>query len=203
MTLKEKILIGFIALLTFGCDNNECFQDYRIFSSSEAPLIRVIGMKPNCVYRFEGQFWFEKTPIISEGDMVMRNDALHLKIDLLDSSEVTYFDFSKGIGDHYDITFDLTALNFSPNEKFVISVDNIVKNSKGAEVFVFRVNQGYIANDSSGYRADLVYFVTRESGIIGSFISKKYDDVEAVMQHRGDILEDVLDYSTKEFRDLH
>jgi hypothetical protein len=198
-----RVLPILSVILLTRCNNNSCEIDYIHFERYRAPLIYIIEPKDACVYRFEGQFWFEKHSVISEGELIFDNDAICLVIDGINSSKIKYFDFSKKIGEVYQIAFDQHNSSLTAPTVFSAAIDQILTNNDGINVFIFRMKGAFIHREEGPeYRADLVYFATRENGIMGSYISSEEGDVEMVIHRRGNILEDVIDYTKKEFRNI-
>ncbi|HYF69448.1 MAG TPA: hypothetical protein VD884_14990 [Ohtaekwangia sp.] len=131
--------------------------------------------------------------------MHFANNAIFFKIEEINSSAVKYFDFTKGVNEQYQIIFDQRNSDFHESIVFNTRIEKIVPASSGVNVYVYRIEGAFTYE---GFYFDLIYFVSREKGVIGSYISSLENGVETVIDPAGNILKEEIDYSDKVFRVL-
>ena len=192
--VKIAFSMAFLCMV-FQCER--CKIELLEFTKNDGPFIYIKGYKGHCTYVYEGQFWIQGRHLISGGKISFEDDALFITIDALESMPIRYFDFEKKPGDEYWISIESKKLPIYT--KFVAKVDSIVKSSNGNWVHVFRIVRGF-SND--GHESDLVFLVSKENGIIGSYISDIENQIKIMAVPRGDILRDVIDYSEIELRSI-
>jgi hypothetical protein len=183
-----------------GCDSKHCIVKYTDFESDKtAPFIYITNEIRNCVFSYKGQFWFEGEAIISDGEMFFEDDSILLTINAIKSSKIKFFDFSKDIGEEYKVLFCPKNSILKTDVAFQVTIEEIFTTTNGVEIFMYRMHKAFVLDDVA---SDIVFFVSREKGIIGSYISDFDNGVELVISPRGDILKNVIDYSHKEYKKI-
>lgn len=198
MRVQNSVTFNFVflmlALVSVTC-SKRCAGTFKEFhSKKDAPFIHVAAKKENCNYSINVDLWIDSLRYTCTGEMVADNDALYLVIDSLGSGRIRYFDFEAKEGELYEIELSPIGLN---GKKFVsmARIDEAVDLGDD-RVFLFRVLNGFWY---VGRRDDVVYIVSRRDGVVGSYVSSKFEGKEIVAVVRGDILKNRIDYSKKIF----
>src|SRR5690606_5937214 len=169
-----------------GCTPSECNVDYESHLNPEdPPYIYITSKESNCIYNFTGSFWLTEINFQSYGEMHFVDNAIFLKIEEINSTAVKYFDFTKEVNEKYHITFNQNNSDLSKSIVFNAQIEKIVTMMSGINVYVFRIDRAFIYE---GYYFDLVYFVSKENGVIGSYVSNFKNGVERVIEPAGNIL---------------
>ena len=199
-----KLMITlFCVLLLSACisnENGECLIDYpKDFKTRDSPIIHITGVdsvdRDHCIYSIDLNIWFKESYISSRGKLYSDSEAFYLMSINPATEYVKYFDFSKSVGDHYDISLKVN------NQKHLInaSVEKIVDTENKSLVHVFRFKNTFYYE----YKAyDTVILASITEGILGSYFSSYYNNEEYMLSPAGDILEDYIDYSKMELRTL-
>lgn len=200
MSNRFKLLVILFTLLFVAavrCVSEFCEIEYPQFKSKDdAPFIYISERVGRCTYGIKAYIHAGGKEIISGGELQYRANAFYLTIDSLSTSKVKLFDFSQDVGDEYFVLFDRLS---KTSGQMQMSVENIATSKKGSKIYIFRLKGAFIYDGDSN---DMVFFVSRENGIVGSYISSYFEGLELVVAQRGDILLDELDYTSKEFRIL-
>lgn len=186
-------VLGLVSLC-LGCKQEPCKIDFNKFSPGKAPYICIDSADISYNYFFRGHFTTNNKHVYLHGVLTFENDGFYLDFDSVFVSKVKYFDFSVPVSKSYDIPFRTIDSSFVLKSTIV----EIVSTKNKGKVYIFRVNKAYCHRD--GYLFDLVFFVSKVNGIIGSYVSEITPEYDGIVFQRGDILADELDYSNKSFR---
>jgi hypothetical protein len=198
--MMKKNHIGFllfliIAVVHLGCGRTKCNRELMNFDSQSPPLIVIDSVTADCRLHFRGTFWLNGGVIAADGELEDTQDGVYLTSAALSKGKVKYFDFTQPLRKTYSIQFDL------PNGALVqkARIDSTVMTPESGLVYIFRVNEAFELDDRN---EDLVFFVSRAKGIIGSYISANENGVDMILSPRGDILRSHMNYSRKEFKKI-
>jgi len=192
--IKLKIIVTTVLMVLLSAckeENNGCLINYTKFREKDLPFIHIDSLAVDCNYYFHGAFWLSKKAFYSSGLLTLENNAFYLTLNSYAINKIKYFDFSKQTGELYDIQFNLTDSIFNLN----VRVDTII-NLENATASIFRIKNGWHNQEIT---TDLIYLVSKEKGILGSYISGFDADGEWIAATRGNILKDYIDYSKKQF----
>ncbi len=192
--MKHLLLL---LVILVGC-NKPCRQiEFEKYSNSKGfHPIEVIRRLEDCSYSSEINLQFENSYLYS--DFVLKRNEKKFFL-ILNEIELELFDLGSPA---LEKLINFSELNPKyPNVR--TSLDSVYfRNSEN--VFQFRWKEATaVLGDDEVYEYDIVFFLTIEGFIIGSYVSKTYDDSEFYISPSGDILEDVIDYSEKELRIIH
>jgi len=198
MSGKKMVLLLIIVLIgTFSnCTDNDCLLTFEEFAPGETPYLYITGREDNCTYTFYGIFWANGVQLWGNGELYYKENGFILESDSLGLHNVKYFDFARRVGEHYEIEFDSLSVN-RRGATFAGYIERKIVDNERGEIFVFNVQDGYYME---GLRGDLVFLVSKKSGILGSYIKRLDNGQSVIIAPRGDILEGLIDYSGVEFR---
>ncbi len=197
--MRYVAIFVLLALLSSCVQKTNCFIDYLVFEDfKESPAIAIIEPAENseCDYKVALYLCISGEPIQGQGIMHYRDNSISIRLLNPSSKYFDLFNLTSNPGDTYNVPVEFDSNeNGIRNSELIVKVDNKLLVS-GEEIFIFRVFDFSCYNDE---RFDLVYFVTRKSGIIGSYISKfdANQNLEFYISPRGNILPDLIDYSKK------
>lgn len=189
------LLFVVIATSHLGCSRTKCNRAIMNFDSQSSPLIVIDSVSADCRLHFRGTFWLNGRVLAADGELEDTPDGVYLTSTALSKGKVKYFDFTQPLKKTYSIQFDLHDGVLVQKAR----IDSAVMTSESGLVYMFRVNEAFELDDR---KEDLVFFVSRTKGIIGSYISANENGVDIVLSPRGDILRGHMDYSRKEFKKI-
>lgn len=149
-----------------------------------------------CEYKVALDFCLGGQLIHDEGLMTADDGRISLRLNSPKSENFVLFDFSYDSAEMYYASIELdSSINGVRDYQIAVTVDNKY-NRDNKIIYAFRVTDFYCYTE---YSYDLVYFVTEESGVIGSYVSD-FDAAngrEYYMYPSGDFLPDLIDYTKK------
>jgi hypothetical protein len=206
------VIVILILLLIISCKNvcrKETMLNYpkNFHSNIEIPHIVIDSVR---LTKFDCHYYVSlilclKNLTLCEGILDIDSNYFYLTLKIPESSRFKLFDLNLSIGQSYQTNFNY-RIDKEEFEKYVnISVEKIFKDeSSNRTVYMFLAKDLYC---SDGNLLDIVYFVTRENGVIGSFLSYSTDTsktaIEYYLQPRGELFEKYIDYSLFKLRVLH
>ena len=205
MKILNKItalaLVTFSVLIFFSCSvQTTCLEDYKEFIGyTYSPNISIedkLINNGNCEFKVRFTLCIGDETYLDEGIMIIRKDKYYLQSSKGMFEEFKIFDLKLNIDEKFNARFKYSINSLDGVMTYAISlIDQAYWNDK--KVYIFRVEDSFC---ESNYQYDQVFFITKENGIIGSYISAiDNDQVEWIYSPRGEILKDILDYSNKEF----
>jgi len=186
----------------FSCCNNrnESLENYDLKINSENNPIFYIDFglktKSNHIYKTY-EFTFYNDSIYSTSlSIFLRDNTFIAQLDNPKSNEFVLFDLKSEVNKKQNIEI----LNSKKIKSFESSLEAKVLTNQNLEVYIFRIkNWGKLVfpfDTNELDFIDLVVFVTKKYGVIGSYFSDFLENGEQVMWGiHGDILEEYLDYS--------
>lgn len=204
MRLIITIYFG-VLLLCLSCVEqrhpNECLKDFLVYQNvKDSPALTIKNKQAldNCKYEIillnslvDGKYQIE-------GLMWFNNDAFY--IELVDplSSSIKLFDLNHEINKTKNVNIELADINGLVNKRDISVILEAKYQTKNLEEIVFKYRIRNLFK-YEGDEFDIVYFITKSSGVIGSYISKINDKgIEIIIQPAGNILENQIDYSKTE-----
>ena len=191
MKTKEiKAVVIFVYMFVLSAclsdKTSECLINYSSeFKTINPPVIYITGVdsikRDRCIYSIKLNVWFRDYQLVSSGKLYSDSNAFYLKSIDPETEYVKYFDFSKSVGDQYDISLSINRRNYLIN----VFLDKIVNTKNMNKVHVFRFKDTFY-NEDKAY--DTVILASMEEGIIGSYFSSCYNDLEYMLAPSGDIL---------------
>jgi len=202
------ILVLFVFILNFGCSESnhvkmQCLKNYVTTKSEEYPSIAIIKKLKNnddtiCKYRIQIACSIFKNDFNPTAIFFKEENKYYIQFNNPKTDAVVLFDLSSKLGKTMEITFkeDSTEKEFIKNHFSVILEKKLTCNKK--DIYEFRVKELYFYE---GKWLDVVYFVTQESGVIGSYFSiKDKNGNEIMIKPKGNICKEEIDYSKIEER---
>ncbi len=184
----------------FSCtDKNADTCDFRLENFGDevkAPFLRKVDSVKTDLCKFRGDFWLDGKYYLLTGRFKKKGNGILLAFDSLVTNDVRYFDFDTKEGNSYDVKFNLRGGKSVIQRVRVDKIYPIIRNGKNSDAFLFRVFDGFDYDEN--VRSDIVYFVTMESAVIGSYVVEE-GELDWVILSGGDILRDKIDYSKKTF----
>lgn len=204
--MKFFITIFFAVLLScISCEQqhhkNECLKDFLVYKNvKDTPALAIKNEQAlkNCKYEIILLSTLVDGKTQLEGLMWLYDDAFY--IELLDPSSVSFklFDLNQEINKTKNVIIRLTeSKGFDIEREISVKFEAKYQTKNSDEiVFKYRISSLF---KYEGDEFDIVYFITRSSGVIGSYISKINDmGTEIIIQPAGNILENQIDYSIME-----
>lgn len=202
------ILILFVFILNFGCNVNnhvkiQCLKNYVTTKSEEYPSIAIINKLKNkddtiCKYRIQIACSIFKNDFNPTAIFFKKEKKYYIQFNNPKTDPIVLFDLTSKLGKEKEIVFkeDSTKKKFFKNRFSVLLERKLVCNNKN--MYEFRVKEFYFYE---GKWFDVVYFVTQESGVIGSYFSfKDKNGKEMMIKPKGNICKEKIDYSKIEER---
>jgi hypothetical protein len=176
--------------MIMSCDGKKCDHEFLEYEPLERPYVYVTGNGDRpCVYSLEMYYWIDSLQFSSKGEMIFGNDTIFINLQSLKNAHIPYFIFSQPIGQRYQILLD-NKLRFEKTAKLEAYIQDI-RQYRGKDVYIFRVLNAF---SYDVYLADIVYFVTRENGVIGCYRSAFEGETEVYLDLRGEVLESIIEY---------
>ncbi len=190
--MKNLLLI----LTIVSCNHRDsCFSDFEAFQNlDERPLISVVEEMnaADCEYRIS-LFFCSSTHIFNgEGRMKLNQDIIYIRALSPATKNFQMFNLRSSPGDEYKVEIKPELVGDFNDFSVRVTVDGKY-DVLGNDIYVFRIHDFFCYNDEL---FDSVFFVTLKKGVVGSYVSKIYQDgKEFLILPRGNILEDIIDYS--------
>lgn len=197
-----EIVFSLFFMFYFVCciKKNECSIEYMdTFYSAKKPIIYITGIDKSvadsCIYNININIWFSDNSLSSDGKLYKEEEAFYLKSITPRTRYIKYFDFSKSLGEGYDIELIIN------DKKYQIDalIERIVKTKNYGIVHLFRFKNTYYYLDKA---YDTVVLASLTKGILGSYFSVYDNNVQYMFSPAGELLEKQIDYSTLELREL-
>jgi hypothetical protein len=203
--MKRIRLVIFIAIgvLFSSCNKNiekVCFKNYPNKSEFDRkPIFSIdstITSNSDCLHYTSDLIRLADSSTSVKQVLMFKNNKIFAKLVDHKSNEFILFDLDSKINQKREIEIlylDKQKIFTSTLEKRIITRDNI-------QVYVFRIN-----NWADYYEAyfDTMFFVTKEYGVIGSFITDVEEDgTKSMIAPAGEILKEYIDYSKFAIRRL-
>ena len=197
-----RIAYIYLILLMMGvsCTERRAFPcEFKLIDldSCKAPFLRKIKSLTNDLCSFRGEFSLNHKNYQFTGKIYQENNGVYLNFDSLVTNDIRYFDFNTKEGKGYSVTFKLKSRESAVQQIKLDKIHRLIRNNRNEEVYRFRVVDGF---EYQRERSDIVFFVTADNVVIGSYVSEfGIDGNEWVVLPCGDILRDQIDYSQKTF----
>lgn len=195
-----KLICGLSAL--FSCEPREdkCQQELKYFNESDSPIISIrekIGLKnDSCLFKIDYNYWFSDLYISTDGYLLIDKKAFFIKLKTPETEYVKYFDFSKKVGDTYDV---ILFIDHQREYNVEVLVQNIVE-SDHEEYHIFRFFNSF---EYDNHWTDTIIIASLSQGIIGSYFTYNYEGQDVMLEPYGNILKETIDYTNIEQRYLH
>ncbi|UII22890.1 hypothetical protein [Fulvivirga ligni] len=184
-----------------ACDSNfdQCSHDLKYLSGGNKPVIAITGkdnsVKDSCQYLIDFNYWFKDNAVSRKGSLLIHNDAFYVRLKESQSGFVRYFDFTKKAHDAYEVEMLVDG------KKYVIKIiveEVVVKNNQQYHVFRF-IDSFEFKNN----RTDTIIIASLNKGILGSYFTYNRNGVNIMLMPEGELLDDMIDYSNVEKRNLN
>jgi len=158
-------------------------------------------IESTCSYKVNFTFSPRSNSAIgAKGEMTIRGNSVWFQLYDPPTMEFKFFDFD--LDSNQFINSEIRYQSGSPleTEKTIIKVllENAIQVTDDL-IYVFRAKEAFYYEDLP---LDVVYFVSKNRGVIGTYLSTFYEGKENYFYPRGDVLYDYVDYSVKERRKL-
>jgi hypothetical protein len=213
--MKKKNIKYFFLLLIIGLfacnDTEKCFKPYvKEFNQSHNPyydwgfnlyfrIDSILHTEGRCEYYTETFIALDENTISYKAALYIEDNQIIARLLDLKSEPFTLFDFQATKGKINQIEIEVDSKRFYRE----CSLEDIITKEEGVMVFVYKIEElfYFFADDSVKRKEDVFFFVTKEYGIIGSYISSiENDGQEIIIAPAGDILAKYIDYSNVELR---
>jgi len=192
-------ILIFSSLLSCN-EQRRCKIEYSEFKDrKDIPFISVISETISKIeYVVEFEVRHPDTSYSDKAIMYLQDDKFIFKTLNPLSNEFTLFDLNQKINSSRNIELSYKPEVFSKKQNFSVILENKLKNDDDLEVYVYRLKEFFYYNPVDEIiKLDVVVFITKEKGVIGSYISSITEDPEIIIYPSGDILEERIDYSNK------
>ena len=150
-----------------------------------------------CKYKIHFTFSPTSNSLVdTDGEMTVRGNSVWFKLYDPPTMEFKFFDFELAAQEFLD-----SEIGFQPGNPFGIEKTTIKVFLQDKIqvtddlIYIFRAKDVYYYMD---FPLDVVYFVSKTKGIIGSHMSTLGGEKEHYLYPKGNTLEDYIDYSKKE-----
>ncbi len=183
--MKNLILITSFASL-LSCVDKHCSIDFEKFDEQSRPVMYIDGELHDCEYSIFADLWMNGKFIRSRGVLLVTDSSFNIQLTEIGPQPMVFFRFSEAVGGKYSISFS-NQLSLE-----VVLERKIMRQDEAVTVFRLRDCYHYLGDD-----LDVVLFVSRKRGILGSYISELTPSGEIFGLEKGDILRSEIDYSNK------
>jgi len=213
--MKKKNIKYFLLLLIIGLfacnDTEKCFKPYvKEFNQFHNPyydwgfnlyfrIDSILHIEGRCEYYTETFIALDENTISYEAALYIESNQIIARLLDLESEPFTLFDFQAPRGKINQIEIEVDSKRFYRE----CSLEDSITIKDGVMVFVFKIKEFFyfFADEEIKKKEDVYFFVTKENGIIGSYISSiENDGQEIFISPAGDILARYIDYSDVELR---
>ncbi len=198
--MRVSFIYFILLIIGVNCTERRAFPcEFKLIDldSCKAPFLRKISSSENDLCSFRGDFSLNHEYYQFTGKFYRENNGIYLDFDSLVTNDIRYFDFNAKEGNSYSVTFKLVSRESAVQQIKVDKIYRLIRNNGNDDVYSFRVVDGFKYESE---RSDIVFFVTADNVVIGSYVSEfGIDGNEWVVLPCGDILRDQIDYSQKTF----
>jgi len=200
ISLTLKLIIVLTIFVYSSCKSrktNECLENYTVKeeSADNPSLVILKKFDSNCKFEIQILCSVFEDNYIQTAILTKKNDKFILEFINPKTNPIILFNLSSEVNEQRVINIKPVSA-YKKNFKSIFKVNLEQKLiDKSGLIYKFRV-EDFIVYESSWF--DAVYFVTSESGVIGSFFSKKSKSNEIIINPRGNICKDIIDYSKTE-----
>ena len=190
MKIKISIFISLITLI--GCNNSHiCLQDYPFKNINREYLAISVDSSTNnskgCEYFFKNSFHLNHITDL-EASFYLSNDKFIMRFLDPESEEFPLFDLN--LKDSISTTIKVIFSDTIDSLKCIHLKQFLTKEK--LEVHVFRI-ENFQCNENRCL--DCVFFVTKQYGVIGSYLTTIDTGKKIIIAPRGEIFKDYIDYS--------
>jgi len=205
-------LLLFLIISTFACnDTDKCFKPYvKEINQSHNPYYEwgynlyfridsILHKEGKCEYVTETFIALNENTISYKAALYIESNQIIARLKDLKSEPFTLFDFQAQKGSIYQIEIEVDSKRFY-RECFV---EDIITTGEGVKVFVYKIEElfCFFVDGKVKKKENVIFFVTKENGVIGSYISSiENDGQKIIISPAGDILARYIDYSDVELR---
>lgn len=208
--MRKRILITFSVIVLFfgfsGCrEKNSCFTNLtfssKTYSNPFFSIDTVIDSKNGCEYITTTPFILKEKHFCDSAKLYLKDDRIYMQLLKPKSNEFVLFNFQldKGIKDTIRIVYeDPKKLYINNLAEYTYFLKDIVKKEPKSPVYLFQVQNfdSWRHDYNSPIRQfDVVFFVSKEEGFIGSYLIDGTDNEKHYIEPRGNIMKDYIDYS--------
>ncbi len=207
MNIKEKwIISAFILLITsLSCSYKKpmtCLTEYddkiNYSGSFDLTIDSLSESKLGCQYFVSTAIELRES-FIGKALMYQQSDKIYLRgIDPVQTEDFVLFDFNLRPQQVQEVKIFHNGLHST----FNYSLEKKITINDGPEVYIFRTLE---LRSYEGMSLDVMFFITKEHGVIGSFTTteeRTEEGEEIMISPRGNILKDYIDYSNFALREL-
>jgi len=146
---------------------------------------------------FKYMFCIQGRNYPGETKMILTGNAYYIKLEEPASYYFKLFDLAQNKGNtYYSQIKCINTKEAIHNQVIEITLQDII-NKEGDRIFIFRIKNAYC---NLNYAYDDVYFLSEKTGCIVGFYMSTFDNgVEEVINPKGNILKEDIDYSKKKF----
>ena len=200
---RFKLITFIITLLFLSCNNAEkvCFKKYPKKSEFERrkPLFSIDSITTSdsdCLYYTSELVKLADSSISIREVLKFKNNKILATLIEPKSNEFILFDLDSKLNQKRKIEI----LYLNKKKVFTCTLEKKIITKENLEVNVFKINNWADYYDS---HFDAIFFVTKEYGIIGSFITDvEKDGTQSMIAPAGEILKEYIDYSKFAIRRL-
>jgi len=208
--MEKRILITFSVIVLFfgfsGCrEKNSCFTDLvlssKTYSNPFFSIDTAIDSKNGCEYITTTHFILKEKYYCDSAKLYLKDDLIYMQLLKPKSNEFVLFNFllDKGKKDTITIIYeDPKKISINNLVEYTYFLKDIVKRESKSPVYIFQVQNfdSWRHDDNSHIRQfDVVFFVSKEEGFIGSYLIDGTDNEKHYIEPRGNILKVYIDYS--------
>ena len=200
------IFIALIITILASCSNhstNQCLKDYIIEKpKTRHPSLVILNELNNdetsgCTYKIRIACSVFRNNYFPNAVFYKNRQKFYVQFKNPETRPFILFNLSSKVGEEKE--FNIEPIHRKDEEKILKSNFSVVLEKKlkcgQQEVFVFRVKEFF--NYYEGW-PDIVYFVTSDSGVIGSYFSHfDKNGAEVYIAPAGNICKEQIDYSKK------
>jgi hypothetical protein len=208
--------IGIILLtlpLVMCSTSNRCVQEYSatLVNTTHPPehlyrnslFVEVDSVRINddgCMYEVFTFIPLNDSTISHKGLMTLDRDIIYLQMTDIETGKFPFIKLSGYLGKEEEIKINYR--DGTVRKKYTL--ENIVTTNDKTEVLVFRFHEFFYVffdnNTIPDDKLDVVFFATKEHGLIGSYISGYEDNEKIMISPAGEILADYIDYTEYSMR---
>lgn len=203
-----RIILLFTGIITLiSCQNShrDCFDDYSFDSEFDKRLYVMIDSsmttRVGCSYFIDTYIPLADSSIAKQAIMYLTDNKLYLKLERPESDDFVLFDLEipEKKEQCVEINYADTVKRFNCIlEEKIITIDKLL-------VYRYRVEDLFYYYPDIEFTSslDVIFFVTKEFGIIGTYLTDiEFDGAEVMIAPAGNIFKDYIDYSEIKLRKL-
>lgn len=190
--MKKITIIILILLVCISCQNSNVeLQEYPLQKALEKNnLFSIDSILPNNTYLSTELFFYNDSVYRTKFSFWVNENKFYAKLRKPEVPEFVLFDFDSKLNQVKKIKIEKLKSFDCVLEKKFITKEKI-------EVHVFRIKKWRKLDDFfGGEEIDMVFFTTKENGVIGSYSTDK-DNLgnQVIFGSSGEIFKDYIDYS--------